>query len=119
MLCLPAVRGSAAVTVPLLMAVNFVFGVFGQLVDVSVTVVRQALTPVRMQGRVVATISFAGMGTTSVGSLFGGWLAGQWGPRAALLVTAAGLLLSPLIMAFSPLARLGRSLPSPPPDPEG
>ena len=112
MLCLPAVHGSAAATVPLLMAANFVFGLFGQLVDVTVVVVRQAVTPVRLQGRVVATINFVGMGTTPLGSLLGGWLAGQWGLRTGLLVTAAGLLLSPLIMALSPLARLGRSLPS-------
>ncbi|MFC4889864.1 MFS transporter [Streptomyces beijiangensis] len=111
MLCVPAVHGSSAVTVALLMAVNFVFGVFGQLVDVTVMTVRQAVTPVRIQGRVVATINFVGMGLTPLGSLLGGWLAGQWGLRTGLLVTAAALALSPLFMASSPLARLGKSLP--------
>ncbi|MBM0276713.1 hypothetical protein [Micromonospora tarensis] len=66
-----------------------------------------------MQGRVAATITFAGMGLTPLGSLCGGFLAGEWGLRGTLLVTAAGMVVSPLLMALSPLARLGRQLPSP------
>ncbi|MEE1737680.1 MFS transporter [Streptomyces sp. BE147] len=115
MLCVPALSGSAPATVPLLMAVNFVFGVFSQLLDVTVTAVRQSLTPVRMQGRVVATIDFVGMGLTPLGSLLGGFLASAWGLRTGLLLTGIGLCLSPLFMAFSPLARLGRELPAPHP----
>ena len=111
MLCAPALRGSTAVTVVLLMAINFVFGACGQLVDVTVMSVRQAIVPVPMQGRVVATINFAGMGPTPLGSLLGGCLAGWWGLRTGLLLTAAGLTLSPLFMALSPLARLGKNLP--------
>ncbi len=113
MLCVPALHGPAAVTIPSLIAINFVFGVFGQLVNVTVMVVRQALTPDRMQGRAAATITFAGMGLTPLGSLFGGYLADGWGLRCTLLVTAAGMVLSPLLMALSPLARLGRDLPFP------
>ncbi|WP_393057621.1 MFS transporter [Streptomyces sp. LN549] len=111
MLCVPALHGSAAVTLPVLIGVNFAFGTFGQLVNVTMMAVRQAITPVRIQGRVVATINFAGMGLTPVGSLLGGFLAGHWGLRTSLLVTAVALSLSPLFMAFSPLARLGRHLP--------
>ncbi|MER5277615.1 MFS transporter [Streptomyces sp. NPDC002809] len=111
MLCVPALHGTAAVTLPVLIGVNFAFGTFGQLVNVTLMAVRQAITPVHMQGRVVATINFAGMGPTPVGSLLGGFLAGHWGLRTSLLVTAVALSLSPLFMAFSPLARLGRRLP--------
>jgi predicted MFS family arabinose efflux permease len=114
MLCAPALGGSTAVTVPLLMAINFVFGACGQLVDVTIMSVRQALIPVPMQGRVVATINVAGMGLTPLGSLLGGCLAGWWGLRMSLLLTAAALTLSPLVMALSPLARLGRDLPAEP-----
>ncbi|MDX6250479.1 MAG: hypothetical protein QOF10_3839 [Kribbellaceae bacterium] len=46
------------------MAMNFVFGTFGQLVDVTVMAIRQAVTPLQLQGRVVATINFIGMGLT-------------------------------------------------------
>ncbi|MEU6019062.1 MFS transporter [Streptomyces sp. NPDC047515] len=111
MLCVPLLRGSTVATIPLLMAVNFLFGAFSQTVDVTVMSVRQAVTPVRMQGRVVATINFVGMGLTPLGSLLGGCLADQWGSRTGLLLTAIGLSLSPLFMALSPLARLGKELP--------
>ncbi|WP_327370826.1 MFS transporter [Streptomyces sp. NBC_01217] len=113
MLCVPALHGASAVTIPALVAVNFVFGTFGQLVNVTVMAVRQAVTPDGMQGRAVASITFVGMGLTPLGSLLGGFLAQEWGLRAGLLVTATGMMLSPLLMALSPLARLGRTLPAP------
>ncbi|MFC7586273.1 MFS transporter [Nonomuraea antimicrobica] len=46
MLCVPALHGSSALTVAALMAVNFLFGVFSQVVDVTVVTVRQAITPI-------------------------------------------------------------------------
>ncbi|MGW0291845.1 MFS transporter [Streptomyces tuirus] len=112
-LCVPALHGPFAVTVPALLAVGFVFGFGGQLVNVTVMAVRQSVTPDGLQGRVAATITFAGMGPTPLGSLAGGFLAGEWGLRTGLLVTAAGMLLSPVVMVLSPLARLGRELPAP------
>ncbi|MET7681053.1 MFS transporter [Streptomyces sp. NPDC005423] len=110
-LWVPALHGSSAVTVPALLAVGFVFGTGGQLVNVTVMAVRQAVTPDGMQGRATATITFVGMGLTPLGSLLGGALAAEWGARTSLLVTAAGMLLSPALIALSPLARLGRALP--------
>lgn len=111
-LCVPAVHGSSAVTVPALLAVNFVFGTSNQLVSVTVMAVRQAVTPDGMQGRAAATIACVGMGLTPLGSLLGGYLAQEWDVRTSLLVTAAGMMLSPVLMALSPLARLGRALPA-------
>jgi MFS family permease len=98
----PALHASAAVTVPALLAVNFVFGTFSQLVNVTVMAVRQSVTPDGMQGRVAATITFVGMGLTPLGSLLGGFLAEAWGTRTSLLAAAAGMLLSPALMALSP-----------------
>ena len=111
-LCVPALHGSCAVTVAALLAANFVFGAGGQLVNVAVMAVRQTATPDGMQGRVAATITFVGMGLSPLGSLLGGFLAEQWGLRTSLLATAAGMMLSPVVMASSPLARLGRTLPA-------
>jgi predicted MFS family arabinose efflux permease len=111
-LFVPALHGSSAGTVLALVVVSLVSGTFGQLVNVTVMGVRQALTPDGMQGRAAATITFVGMGLTPLGSLLGGFLAGEWGLRPSLAVTAAGMLLSPLLMALSPLARLGRTLPA-------
>ncbi|MGW2720023.1 MFS transporter [Streptomyces sp. NPDC001492] len=106
-LLVPALHGSAVVTVPALLALNFVYGTFSQLVNVTVMAVRQTVTPDGMQGRAAATINFVGMGMTPLGSLLGGFLAEVWGTHTSLLATAAGMLLSPVLMALSPLARLG------------
>ncbi|MEV1018885.1 MFS transporter [Streptomyces sp. NPDC050264] len=111
LLCVPALHGPPSATLPALIAVQFVFGAGGQLVNVTVMAVRQSLTPSGLQARAAATITFAGMGVTPLGSLLGGALAGAWGLRTALAVSASGMLLSPLLMALSPLARLGRTLP--------
>ncbi|MGZ0200509.1 MFS transporter [Streptomyces sp. RM1] len=110
-LSVPALHGRSAVTVPVLLAVNFLFGAAGQLVNVTLMAVRQALTPDGMQGRAAATITCVGMGMAPLGSLLGGFLPVTWGVRGSVLVTAAGMLLSPAVMALSPLARLGRTLP--------
>jgi predicted MFS family arabinose efflux permease len=112
LLFVPALHGPPGVTIPALLAINFVFGAFGQLVNVTVMVIRQAVTPGGMQGRVAATITFVGMGLTPLGSLLGGLLAVEWGLRTSLLVTGAGMLLSPVLIALSPLARLGREIPA-------
>ncbi|MFD7383752.1 MFS transporter [Streptomyces anulatus] len=113
LLCVPALHGSSTATILALLAVNLAFGTFSQLVNVTVMSVRQAVTPDGMQGRAAATITFLGMGFTPLGSLLGGLLAREWGLRTGLLVAAAGMMLSPVLMAASPLARLGRVLPVP------
>lgn len=108
-----AVHGNTASTVVLLMAINFLFGVFTQTVNVGITSIRQAVTPDKIQGRVAATIRFVGLGLTPFGSLLGGYLGDQLGPRTSLLLTAFAFCLSPLVIALSPLVRLGRTLPAP------
>ncbi len=111
LLAVPALHGSGTATIAVLVLVNLVFGAFGQLVNVTVMGIRQAVTPHAMQGRVAATITCLGMGLTPFGSLLGGFLGLEWGLRAGLLAAAAGMMLSPLLMLLSPLARLGRTLP--------
>lgn len=108
MLSTAALHGSSKFTVAALVTVNFLYGVFSQTVDVAIMAIRQAITPDAVQGRVVATINFLGMGLTPVGALLGGAAAGVFGVRAALIATIAGLFLSPLTLSLSPLARLGR-----------
>ena len=117
--CVPALHGSSATTMAVLLAVNFVFGISGQLVSVAVIAVRQAVTPHGLQGRAAATITFAGMGLAPLGSLFGGFLAQEWGLGTSLLVTAAGMMLSPVVMALSPIASLGKDLHALAPDRPG
>ncbi|MET9296611.1 MFS transporter [Streptomyces sp. NPDC003077] len=117
LLCVPALHGPSVTTITALVAINLVFGAGGQLVNVTTMAVRQAVTPHALQGRAAATITFAGMGLTPLGSLLGGRLAEGWGLRTALLATATAMLLSPLLMALSPLAHLGRALPNPEDEP--
>ncbi|MER7006382.1 MFS transporter [Dactylosporangium sp. NPDC000555] len=115
MLCLSALHGNSLTTICALIAINFTFGACGQLINVSIIAVRQAVTPGFLQGRVAATISFAGMGMSPLGALLGGLLADHHGLRAALLISASGLLMSPILMILSPLRRLGRIVPRPDP----
>jgi MFS family permease len=110
MLCTSAVHGSGPWTIAALITINVLYGAFSQAVDVVVTAIRQAMTPLEVQGRVVATINFLGLGLTPIGALLGGAAAGAFGIRAALLLATAGLFLSPLCLSLSPLARLGRNL---------
>jgi len=112
MLCTSFLHGSSATTIVALIAINFLYGVFSQTVDVAVMAIRQAVTPQAIQGRVVATINFLGLGLTPLGALLGGLAAGLMGIRLALTVAIAGLFLSPLTLSLSPLRRLGRRLPS-------
>jgi predicted MFS family arabinose efflux permease len=113
MLAVPALHGPAIATIPVLAAAFFLSGAGGQLVDVMIMAIRQAVTPDGMQGRASATITFVGMGLTPFGSLAGGILGQGLGLRAGLLAAAAGMMLSPAILAASPLIRLGRTLPAP------
>lgn len=109
----PALHGSGARTVVLLIAINAAFGACAQTVNIADLAVRQAFTPIRMQGRVAATMQVSGMGLTPLGSLVGGVIAGSLGPRAGLLLTAVALLSSPLCLGLSPLRKLGKTLPPP------
>ena len=98
----PKAASTGAATIAALIVINVPYGLFSQCVDIAVTSVRQAITPLAIQGRVVATINFLGLGLTPVGALVGGAAASTFGIRTALVVTTAGRL--------SPLARIGRSL---------
>jgi MFS family permease len=110
MLGTSVLQGSGIGTVAALIVINVLYGLFSQTVNVAVNAIRQAVTPLEVQGRVVATINFLGMGLTPFGALLGGAAAGAFGIRAVLLASTVGLFLSPLCLSLSPLARLGRSL---------
>ncbi len=105
MLITSTLHGPGPVTVAALIAINILYGALSQSVDVAVVAIRQLVTPLAVQGRVVATINFLGLGLTPLGALLGGATAGVFGVRTALLVATAGLFLSPLC-----LTRLARSL---------
>jgi MFS family permease len=100
-----------------LIAVALAAVFFGQGLGLGVTNVhfvslRQAITPANMLGRMNASYLTISFGAIPVGALLGGALAQVVGSRVALLVGGLGLLLTPSIVAISPV-RVVRELPDP------
>jgi MFS family permease len=83
----------------------------GVVYNVAQVSFRQSVTPDRLLGRMNASIRFLVWGTIPLGGLLGGALGELIGLRATLLVTAVGLVLSPVWVVASPLRRL-RDLPA-------
>lgn len=92
-----------ALAVPLL-AVTAGVGAFGSVVyNINQVSLRQALVPLRLQGRMNASMRFLVWGTLPIGSLVGGFLASVLEPRTAIgIMTVVGfaavfwILLSPV-----------------------
>jgi MFS family permease len=83
----------------------------GVVYNVAQVSFRQAVTPDHLLGRMNASIRFLVWGTIPIGGLLGGALGELIGLRATLLVTAVGMVLSPVWVIASPLRRL-RDLPA-------
>ncbi len=64
---------------------------------------QQAVTPVRLIGRMAATVRSLNRGVVVVGAPLGGILAGAIGNRPTLLVCAGGMIVVVLLMALSDL----------------
>jgi len=73
------------------------------LYNVNAVSLRQAVTPLAMQGRVNATFSFLVSGMLPLGALAGGALGEVLGLRNAIVLAAVGSLLAVLWVAFSPV----------------
>jgi MFS family permease len=72
---------------------------------------RQAITPLRMQGRMNATMRFIVWGTMPLGALAGGTLGGLIGLRQTLFIAAIPGTLAFLPVLLSPLRKL-REIPA-------
>ncbi|MHA6620838.1 MFS transporter [Pseudonocardia sp. DLS-67] len=83
----------------------------GVVYNVAQVSFRQAVTPDHLLGRMNASIRFLVWGTIPLGGLLGGALGELLGLRATLLVTAVGMVLSPVWVLASPLRHL-RDLPA-------
>jgi hypothetical protein len=53
-----------------------------------------------MRGRVMALYGLVFLGSTPVGGLLGGWMAGQFGPRSILLLSGVSCLAAAGVAAF-------------------
>ena len=67
---------------------------------------RQAITDPQFQGRMNATMRFVVWGTIPLGNLLGGVLGSTLGLRPAMVIGAAGTLLSVIPVTFSPVRSL-------------
>jgi hypothetical protein len=77
-------------------------GNFGWVIyNINATSVRQAVTPMILQGRMNATFGFLVTGMLPLGALTGGALGEFLGLRTAISIAAAGSLLSILWLIIS------------------
>lgn len=101
-------------------AASLLFGTGLFLLDLTAMIffinylsLRQAVTPDALLGRVTATMICLTVAAAPLGGLAGGWIGEHVGLRAAMFFAGGGaLLLTPLIVWFSPLTRM-RELPRP------
>lgn len=106
LLIAPAVTSGGPSGLALLVLMNFGFAGIGVANTVILTSMRQSNTPAAIQGRVAAANRFAAMGMLSIGMLLGGFLGGELGLRAAVLVGGAGTFLALVPLCLSPLPRM-------------
>ena len=85
-------------------------GYFGVTWNINQVSLRQAITPLRMQGKMNATMRFIVWGTIPVGTIVGGFLGGVIGLFPTLVVGAIGGLLACLPVVFSEVRKL-KSMP--------
>ena len=89
----------------------FLYDLTAMVFFINYLSMRQGLTPDALLGRVTATMISLTVSTAPIGALLGGWIADHYGLRASVLFAGVGALsLAPLLIAFSPIARL-RELP--------
>jgi MFS family permease len=89
----------------------FTVGMTQVIYNVAQVSLRQAITPVEMQGRMNATMRFIVWGTIPIGSVMGGALATLLAVRVALILAALASFTAVVPVLASPLRSL-RSIPS-------
>jgi MFS family permease len=95
-----------------LMAGNFVISIGVVVYNINQVSLRQAIVPIRLQGRMNATMRFIVWGTIPLGALAGGLLGTYLGLRSAVGISILGVSLSFLWVLLSPVRWL-RKIPEP------
>jgi hypothetical protein len=102
----PVIFATPRTAIPLLL-LSSLLGNFGWVVyNVNAVSLRQAVTPLALQGRMNATLSFIMAGMLPLGALAGGALGQVLGLREAIILSAFGSLLAFLWVLFSPIRLL-------------
>jgi len=93
-------------------ASGFVGGLCGVAWNINQVSLRQAITPLRMQGKMNATMRFIVWGTIPLGAISGGFLGGIIGLHDTIWVAAIGSLVAFVPVALSPVRKI-REMPEP------
>lgn len=94
------------VAAAMLAASQVLVGFTTQVYMVSMVTLRQAVTPLDMQGRVAATHRAVGLGLAPAGALIGGLLGQAIGLRPTLIIAAIGVLIPVVLLMASPVPSL-------------
>jgi MFS family permease len=89
--------------VVLLVVAQFSFGIALTIFRIGHVSLRQSLTPDHLQGRMNATLNVLTWGVVPLGGLLGGAIGGVIGLGLALVIAAAGEMLSVFWLYFSPI----------------
>jgi MFS family permease len=84
----------------------FTGGFFGVVWNINQVSLRQAITPLRMQGKMNATMRFIVWGTIPLGNIIGGFLGGTIGLYQTMVVGAVGSLVAFVPVALSEVRKL-------------
>ncbi|HEX5148458.1 MAG TPA: MFS transporter [Candidatus Limnocylindrales bacterium] len=87
-------------------ASGFIGGLCGVAWNINQVSLRQAMTPLRMQGKMNATMRFIVWGTIPLGAISGGFLGGVIGLHNTIWIAAIGSLVAFLPVAFSPVRHI-------------
>lgn len=109
---LPAIFVTPSTAVPILAVAYFVMSFSNVVYNVNQVSLRQAITPLRAQGRMNATMRFAVWGVIPIGSLIGGLLGETFGLRGGIAIGVVGAALAFLWVLFSPVRSL-KAIPVP------
>ncbi len=102
-IAIPFAGGSQPIVALVLGGAFFVQGVGVGVTNVHFVSLRQAITPAHLLGRMNASYRTISYGAIPLGALIGGVLGQIVGLRSALLLGAAGLLVTPFLVLFSPV----------------
>jgi MFS family permease len=105
-LALPAAQGPFLFAVAMLMLGWFISSGANPVYNITQMSLRQSIIPLRLQGRMNASMRFIVWGTIPLGSLAGGALGEVIGIHTTLLVGAIGGLLAVIWVYFSPVRNL-------------
>jgi MFS family permease len=106
MFFVPLARGATLIAASLLVLQQIVGDGSATVYQISQVSLRQAIAPERLLGRVNASTQVLALGATLAGSLVGGLLGEKIGVRATLFFGAAGMALSGIWLALSPVVGL-------------